>query len=231
MKHRRILPILAATSALAIAYSPSLHAASQTWDSTSTPAAPAGGAGTWNTTTANWSDLTIDAVWGNSNTSDAIFTGTGATVTISASTTVIANDLTFSKKDYAIAGGVGATLNLASADASAPVIAVSTGTTGDQASITAKISGTKGLTKSNSTGAIQLTGPNTYTGVTSVLGGELRFSSIANVGGGTSSLGAPTTIPDGTIQIDNGGSITFQGTPQGTAGTSDRAVNIGAGAG
>ncbi len=215
---------------LASACATSLQAASQTWDPTLNPSAPVGGAGAWNTTTANWSNGASDAVWGNSNTSDAVFAGTGTagTVTIDAGATVIANDLTFSKKDYTISGGVGAVLNLASADANAPVITVTTGTSGDLATITAKITGTQGLTKSNSNGALLLSGPSTYTGVTSVLGGELRFTSIANVGGGASSLGAPTNTTDGTIQLNNGGMIVYK---TGGSATSDRAVNIGSGAG
>lgn len=229
MKYRRILPILAATSALAIAYSPSLHAASQTWDPTLIPAAPAGGMGTWNTTNANWSNGASDAVWGNSNTSDAVFTGTGATVMIGGGTGVTANDLTFSKKDYLLASsGAADILTLASADANAPVITVDTGSPDDLASISAKIAGTQGLTKSNTTGNLLLSNTgNTYTGVTSALGRELRFASIANIGAGSSSLGAPTTVADGTIQINNAGSISFIG----ATGASDRAVNLGSGAG
>jgi autotransporter-associated beta strand protein len=71
-----------------------------------------------------------------------------------------------------------------------------------------------------------LTGTNTYTGVTKILGGTLCINSIANVGDGGSSLGAPTSVANGTIQIGtNATTATLQYT--GAGHTSDRAINLG----
>ena len=52
-------------------------------------------------------------------------------------------------------------------------------------------------------GRALVTGPNTYTGPTSVNGMTLAFNSIGNIGGGPSALGAPATLADashGTVQ-------------------------------
>jgi fibronectin-binding autotransporter adhesin len=59
-------------------------------------------------------------------------------------------------------------------------------------------------------GTLILTNPNNaYTGITSASTGTISFNSIANVGGGVSSLGAPTTITNGTIPV-GGAFLTFR---------------------
>lgn len=83
-------------------------------------------------------------------------------------------------------------------------------------------------------GTLELTGPNTYTGLTVVdSNGTLRVSSFNSVNGGialltSSSLGAPTTIANGTIWL--GSNITFQGgnlTYTGLTGeTTDRVIAL-----
>lgn len=99
------------------------------------------------------------------------------------------------------------------------------------------ISGDGGLHKAYGS-ALTLSGPNTYTGKTSFLpqtsaGCTVNITSFNSVNGGTptllsSSLGAPTTIANGTIDIGNSGkqagvNLTYSGTGE----TTDRVINFG----
>ncbi len=81
-----------------------------------------------------------------------------------------------------------------------------------------------GIVVSN-TGTIALTGNNSYTGQTLVLGGTLQFDSIGNVGGGNSSLGAPTTVANGTIGVgdrNTAGTLKYVGSGH----TSNRVIDM-----
>lgn len=96
-KHMKPKKSRAFSSTLTMAFltfaAPSVFALEITWDGSDTVTSGAqGGAGTWNAnTTANWWDGSADVVWPDSGTdNDAIFGGTGGTVTISS---VTANDL------------------------------------------------------------------------------------------------------------------------------------------
>ncbi len=80
-----------------------------------------------------------------------------------------------------------------------------------------------GLTKLGAS-TLTLSGANTYTGKTTVSAGTLSFNTIANVSGGSSALGAPTTVANGTIDL--GGNLTYTG----AATTSDRVINLTTGA-
>ena len=73
--------------------------------------------------------------------------------------------------------------------------------------------------------SLTLSGSNSYTGKTSVLGGTLSFNSIGNVGGGNSALGAPATIANGTLNVGFGGTVgTLSYT--GTGHSTDRVINL-----
>lgn len=99
------------------------------------------------------------------------------------------------------------------------------------------ISGGGGLYKAYG-GTLTLSGPNTYTGRTSFLpettaGCTVNITSFNSVNGGTptmagSSLGAPTTIANGTIDIGSSGkqagvNLTYTGPGE----TTDRVINFG----
>jgi autotransporter-associated beta strand protein len=80
--------------------------------------------------------------------------------------------------------------------------------------------GSYGLTKAGS-GELTLSNTNnTYSGKTTQNGGRLYFASLKNVGEGPSSLGAPTTAANGTIDIS--GRMTYTG----GSTTSDRVFNF-----
>jgi len=79
--------------------------------------------------------------------------------------------------------------------------------------------GSYGLTKAGS-GELTLSNTNTYSGKTTLSGGRLNFASLKNVGEGPSSLGAPTTVANGTIDIN--GRMTYTG----GSTTSDRVFNF-----
>ena len=66
--------------------------------------------------------------------------------------------------------------------------------------VAAVLAGSMGLKKSQSS-VLTLTGLSTYAGVTEVTAGTLAFDSLANVGGGASALGAPTTTENGIIRM------------------------------
>ena len=86
-------------------------------------------------------------------------------------------------------------------------------------------------------GTLELTGPNTYSGVTGIdNGGTLKVSSLNSVNGGSpplasSSLGRPTTTANGTIWLGHpaltatygGANLTYTGAGE----TTDRVINLG----
>gem|GEM_PF-1040287 len=75
-------------------------------------------------------------------------------------------------------------------------------------------------------GAVVLAGANTYTGATAIQSGQVYVSSLNRVSGGTasSSLGAPTTVANGTIglSVNNASSLIYTGTGE----TTDRVINL-----
>ena len=92
--------------------------------------------------------------------------------------------------------------------------------------INAVLGGSAGLTKSTAT-TVTLSGANTYTGPTVISNGVLSVSSLNRVSGGSasSSLGAPTTVPNGTITL-GAGTTTGQLSYTGSGETSDRVINL-----
>ena len=96
------------------------------------------------------------------------------------------------------------------------------GTSTGSITLTNQISGVGGvrLVTAGTALTVTLSGPNTYTGKTTVSAGILSFNSIGNVGGGASALGAPTTVANGTIDVS--GTLTYTG----SAMSSDRVINL-----
>ncbi len=84
------------------------------------------------------------------------------------------------------------------------------------------ISGT-GSVKKTGTGKLILTGLNTYTGETTVVQGILEFNSIGDVGGGASALGNPSSVANGTIELQRFDPILRY---TGTGDTTDRVLHF-----
>ena len=154
----------------------------------------------------NFSD-TIGALTVNSGT-------LGGTVTTGSGTLTLGGNVT------STGGGTNAVisgnLNLGAANRT-----VTTTNAADGLTISAAISGPRNLTKAGA-GTLTLTGANTYTGVTTVSAGTLAFNSIANVGGGASALGAPTTAANGTIALAGGATLQYTGSGH----SSNRVINL-----
>ncbi|HXD05592.1 MAG TPA: ESPR domain-containing protein, partial [Burkholderiaceae bacterium] len=101
-----------ASAALLVCAVSQLDAATLYWDVNGT-AAGLGGTGTWNTSNTNWNDSTGTAAprsWNNTTPDDAVFGGTGATVTVGSGITF--GTMTFNTANYVLGSG---SLNLGTA--------------------------------------------------------------------------------------------------------------------
>ena len=128
------------------------------------------------------------AYW--SDTSDAYFTGTAATVTVTGTINSV-NSITFNKTNYTLSGG---TINLTGAGGSITTLSTYNDT------ISSTITGSVGLTKggTSASSGLTLTGTNTYTGGTTINIGTLNVGSNGGAGG---------TLGSG--DINNSGTLLF----------------------
>ena len=165
------------------------------WDASGANAAdPTDGLGTWSTSAANWSNGATDSAWVNSSTTVAVIgNSNGAAGTITLGSDITANGITFDAAGsgvYTVAPG-SYTLTLAGAT---PTLTMNA-----NATISAPIAGTHGLTV---TGANTLTlsaNNNTYTGGTTINSGATL--NVTGVIGGA-------VIDNGTFELNDGFSIT-----------------------
>jgi autotransporter-associated beta strand protein len=169
-----------------------------TWDDLgASPADPADGSGTWDTTTTSWSNGASDMVWANGGTTGAVFgNGNGAAGTVTVGN-VTAGGLVFNAPgsgSYTLTGG---TLTLSG---SAPTI-----TANVNATIASVISGT-GTVMLGGTGEITLSGANSCSGLTTI--------SPAT----TLVVGNADALQDTTLDFSSGNLIFAPGTTAATFG-------------
>ncbi|MCW1924456.1 autotransporter-associated beta strand repeat-containing protein [Luteolibacter arcticus] len=145
-----------------------LHAAALTWS--------AGVNSNWDTSTANWTGST----WSNAAPDQATFAATGiGTVTLT--TAITANKLTFDNAGYTVAGN---TLTLAGAT---PTIQANV-----DATISSVLAGSAGLVKSGS-GQVTLSGANTFTGGTTLSAGTIKVAANNALASGSITLNDANT--------------------------------------
>jgi autotransporter-associated beta strand protein len=169
----------------------------------------------WDETTANWSNVNTFTKWFNNpgTRNNAVFNATGSgqpNVSFALTRPLEVGSLTFETAGYTLGGTatLGNSLNLvANADAT----------------ISATLGGSAGITKSGAS-TVSLTGPSSYSGVTTLQDGVLNAASFAD-NGANSSLGAGTgdTNLEAIGLLFRGGSLQYTGsTPQST----NRAVRL-----
>ena len=165
------------------------------WDPAHTAAAPgSGGNGTWDTSTPAWFIGGADTVWPFDGV--ALFAGTAGTVTVT--TDVNADGLTFTTPGYAVNNTGGATVTL---DGNNPTINLPAGNTTIGATLAE--SGANPVTV-NGPGTLALTGANTYAGGTTLNGAALNANSIADA---NCAIG-----PSGTVTLLGGSTLSYTGT-------------------
>ena len=164
---------------------PSTRAAVYTWDAGGVSALnPADGTGSWDGSTADWSNGATDSIW--SSGSDAIFGnshGAAGSVTVG---TISVGNITFnpaSSGTYTLASGTltltGGTITVNSASAT----------------INSVVTGGVALVKSG-TGTLVLGGTNTYSGGTVISQGTLQLTTAAAAGTGAITLSDSSTGAD-----------------------------------
>lgn len=165
------------------------------WDTdTATPGAQ-GGTGNWNNAATNWNTGSSNYGWTGTD-NDAIFGGTAGTVTITS--TIAANDLTFNTTGYTVTGG---TLTL---NGTTPTVTTAPGVS---ATLSSQIQGSSGLRKAGS-GTLTLGGTNSYTGATTIQSGVLVIDGSTSTGSvvdveaggklaGSGTVGGDTTVKAG----------------------------------
>ena len=88
--------------------------------------------------------------------------------------------------------------------------------------VTGVISGGGTLRKDGGVGTWIIAGDNDFTANVVVMAGTLSYSTIQNIGGGKSNLGAPASAADGTITLANLGILKYTG----SGNVSNRVINL-----
>jgi fibronectin-binding autotransporter adhesin len=225
------------------------HAATLTWDPSHTPAAPSGGAGTWDLTDSYWSTGTGDIAWTDVSTAGTDLAVFGATAgAVSLNTNLSALGLQFTTTGYTISGTGVLTLGSGGVNASTltsgtttiannmTLVATGIWTDGSGATVLASgiLTGPGGITKTGA-GQLTLSGANSYSGGTTITG-LLNAGNSAALGTGTVTINGATgnelQLGSGVNVANaltiNGGGIAVQGSlyvPVGNA-TYSGSINI-----
>lgn len=218
LQHSLVKPAVAALMCMSLLLQP-VAGATLYWDTDASTAlndvngTALGGSGNWDLVSSNWWDLSSLTAWPNTSADIGIFSGpvvlgppTANTVTLSSGIT--ANQLSFVRSGYTLTGG---DLTLAG---TTPTLQANLA---ESATINSQILGTAGLTKKGG-GSIRLANAtNGYTGTTTIANGSLIISNAAALGGtGTVSILTSNNTPLNTALIGfGGGSLVLDGTATG----------------
>ncbi len=185
--HRRPLPLVLTFAAWSAFGAVGLHAQTTlTWDANTATAGAQDGAGTWNTTGANWYNGSADVTWPN-DTSTALFgAGTAGTYAITVGT-VNAGGITFNQNGYTLSSG-SITLKPVSATTGF-VVTTNNGATG---TISSTLAGTTGS-------RITKTGSGTLSASTPITGGTAASPTVGTITGGI--FNGTTGIFDSVLQV------------------------------
>ena len=159
-----------------------------------------GGAGTWDTSTANWFNGTTDVAWTNATNAVAVFAGaTAGTVTLN--TGISANAIDLNGTGYIIQGN---TLTLVGSNSGISVAS------GESDTIGSTVGGSVGLYLTGG-GTLALTNSNTYTPGTTISAGTLLIGNATALGAGPVTLNDSNTATNNTALLAtitgvNGGS-------------------------
>ncbi|WP_395736830.1 autotransporter-associated beta strand repeat-containing protein [Prosthecobacter sp.] len=200
-------PVTAALIALLPLCTSQVKGATFYWDSdanatgNNTSGAGLGGTGIWDTTTANWWNLTADVPWTNATSpyDTAIFAGAGGTVTLSGGINV--GSLIFKTDGYTLTGD---TLNLG-----APATTYVQGYS--HTVIDSAITGTNGLSKTGDGTLVLGNGGNSFSGDVSIQQGQLVITSGQQLGTGTTAISITGIAQSGNPGF-SGGALVLQGT-------------------
>ena len=126
------------------------------------------GSTSWNTTDADWYNLSTgtDQAWNNSNGDTAVFTGTAGTVTVASG--ISAGEVDFSTSGYTLTGGSLAIGGSGTIDVAA----------GLNATINTVLDGSSGLTAVDS-GTLALGGTNTFSGNSAIDAGIVQLANAS----------------------------------------------------
>lgn len=164
------------------------------WDGTDSTADADGGAGTWDTSSANWDSAATagtNTIWNNTTHASTVATFGGTAGTVTLGTAITTGGLAFNTTGYVIAGSATNTLG-----GGARSITTATGVS---ATVSARIAGTS-LSIAGS-GTLTLSGDNTYSGSTSFSGGGIVIAG-SNTAFGAGQLTWNLSTPQTTLRSD-----------------------------
>ncbi|WP_208860654.1 beta strand repeat-containing protein, partial [Pseudovibrio ascidiaceicola] len=179
-----------------------------------------GGSGTWSSAGTNWTDAMGSASAPYQPDSTLIFQGTPGTVTVDSAGVSVSKGMQFATDGYSVSGG---DISL-TGEAGIRIGDGTTASAGYSAIVASNLTGTGSLEK-NGFGKLVLTGTNSYTGGTTVTGGELVVNgSIGDVTVNGGSLGGSGTI--GAVAV-NAGAVVAPGNSVGTLNATSLVFNSG----
>lgn len=182
-----------------------------------------GGTGTWDTSSLFWWDGTSNVAWPNGTADNAVFSygyfpGPPTENTVTASSGIQANKISFIRSGYSLTGG---DITLAGTDAGLHV------NRGESAIVSSQILGSGGLTVTGG-GSIRLTNnTNSYTGLTTIANGTLIITAPSQLGADASAISILTTNQtplNNSLYGFGGGSLMLDGTAFGF--TFSRDINL-----